>query len=159
MRWVVNLSRINVREGTGGPFAAAVFETESGQLLAAGMNLVTTARCSLAHAEIVAIGLAQRAVGRYSLADGDLPVYELVSSCEPCAMCMGAIPWSGVRRLICGARDTDARSIGFDEGAKPESWVQTLAARGIEVVRDVLRSEAAAVLREYADNGGAIYNG
>jgi hypothetical protein len=30
----------------------------------------------------------------------------------------GAVPWSGVRRLACGARDEDASDIGFDEGPK-----------------------------------------
>ena len=73
-------------------------------------------------------------------------------------MCLGAIPWSGVRGLVCGARDADARGIGFDEGAKPTDWVEALESRGIRVRQDVCRDEAVAVLREYAENGGPIYN-
>jgi len=73
-------------------------------------------------------------------------------------MCFGAVPWSGVTRLVCGARDEDARSIGFDEGPKLANWVEALEQRGITVVRDVLREQAANVLREYADTGGTIYN-
>jgi tRNA(Arg) A34 adenosine deaminase TadA len=72
-------------------------------------------------------------------------------------MCFGAIPWSGVRRLSCGARAADAEAIGFDEGAKPRDWVGELARRGIEVVRDVGRKEAVAVLRAYSDAGAEIY--
>jgi len=158
MRLVIDLSRRNVARGTGGPFGAAVFEVGSGRLVAPGVNLVESANCSVVHAEIVAIAIAQQVVGRYDLGGEGMPVCELASSAEPCAMCLGAIPWSGVRRLICGARDEDARRIGFDEGAKPPDWVASLKARGIAVLRDVLRDEARAVLQDYADTGGVIYN-
>jgi tRNA(Arg) A34 adenosine deaminase TadA len=73
-------------------------------------------------------------------------------------MCLGAIPWSGVRHVICGARGEDACAIGFDEGAKPDDWIGALASRGIEVTRDVLRDEARAVLNHYHTTGGRIYN-
>jgi tRNA(Arg) A34 adenosine deaminase TadA len=99
MRLAVELSRLNVRHGTGAPFGAAIFERETGELLA-----------------------------------------------------------PGVRHLVCGARDEDASAIGFDEGEKPIQWVPALERRGITVVRDVLREEAASVLREYVENGGEIYN-
>ena len=73
-------------------------------------------------------------------------------------MCLGAVSWSGARRLVCGARDEDVRAIGFDEGPKPPDWIRELERRGISVVRDELRDEAAAVLRRYAEEGGIIYN-
>jgi hypothetical protein len=59
-----------------------------------------------------------------------------------------------VRRLVCGARASDAQAIGFDEGPKPARWARALERRGIAVVRDVQRAEARAALREYA---GVIY--
>ena len=73
-------------------------------------------------------------------------------------MCLGAIPWSGIRSVVCGARDEDARSIGFDEGSKPQNWVKSLENRGISVVRDILRDKAKAVLLQYGSDGGLIYN-
>jgi tRNA(Arg) A34 adenosine deaminase TadA len=73
-------------------------------------------------------------------------------------MCFGAVIWSGVRRLVCGARDEDVRAIGFDEGPKLDDWIAALNDRGITVVRDVLRAEAAAVLGEYVAAEGTIYN-
>jgi tRNA(Arg) A34 adenosine deaminase TadA len=158
MRLAVELSRLNIRHGTGGPFGAAIFERETGELLAPGVNLVVAANCSVFHAEMVAIMVAQQMVGGSDLGGEDRPPYELVASTEPCAMCLGATPWSGVRRLVCGARDEDASAIGFDEGEKPLQWVPALERRGIAVVRDVLREEAASVLREYAESGGEIYN-
>lgn len=158
MRLVVELSRLNVLNGTGGPFGAAIFDRDTGELLAPGVNLVTTANCSVAHAEIVAIMLAQQAVEDFDLGGPEKPHYELVASTEPCAMCLGATPWSGVRGIVTGARGEDAEAIGFDEGAKPEEWVQSLEERGITVTRDVLRDEAAAVLKDYAASEGEIYN-
>jgi tRNA(Arg) A34 adenosine deaminase TadA len=157
MRFVLDLSRRNVRHGTGGPFAAAVFE-KGGSLVAPGVNLVVSSKCSVFHAEIVALALAQRVLGRYDLSDGGRLHYELFASAEPCAMCFGAVPWSGVKLLVCGARDEDARDIGFDEGPKMPGWVSALNERGIAVQRDVLRPDAVAVLRDYAAAGGPIYN-
>jgi len=158
MRLVIELARLNVRHETGGPFAAAVFECDSGRLVAVGVNRVMPENCSIGHAEMLALALAQKAVGQYDLAAEGMAAHELVNSTEPCAMCLGAIPWSGVRRLVCGARDEDARAVGFDEGDKPNNWVQCLQRRGVEVVREVLREEATKVLREYSETSGVIYN-
>ncbi len=158
MRFAVELSRLNVGHGTGGPFGAAIFERETGRLLAPGVNLVVGSGCSVFHAEMVAIMVAQKVVGTFDLGADNLPPYELVATTEPCAMCLGATPWSGVRHLVCGARDEDARAVGFDEGSKMSEWVGSLEDRGISVERNVLREEAVAVLREYAERGGEIYN-
>ncbi len=157
MRFVIDLARRNIEQKTGGPFGAAVFETDSGRLIAVGVNLVEFLHCSIAHAEMVALALAQQTVGSYDLgADGT--VRELVTSTEPCAMCLGAIPWSGVRRVLCGAWGQDACAIGFDEGAKPADWVGALRQREIDVVRNLCRPEAQAVLAQYLTGGGRIYN-
>jgi len=157
MAFVIDLSQENVKQGTGGPFAAAVFDSD-GALIAAGVNIVETTGCSIMHAEIVAIALAQKALNRYDISNAGREHHELLASTEPCAMCFGAIPWSGVTRLVCAARDEDARSIGFDEGPKLPDWSAALESRGIEVVRDVLRNQAVAVLKQYANLGGTIYN-
>jgi tRNA(Arg) A34 adenosine deaminase TadA len=158
MTFVIELSRLNVLNTTGGPFAAAIFRSDDGTLLAAGVNLVLSERCSVLHAEIVTIMAAQQKAGTYDLSSADLPSYELVTSAEPCAMCLGAVTWSGIRKLICGARGSDAEEVGFDEGEKPAAWPEALERRGISVLRDVCRDLAAAVLKEYATTGGIIYN-
>lgn len=159
MDLVIDLSRRNVELGTGGPFGAAVFEQESGRLVAPGVNLVVPSSSAIAHAEIVAVALAGVATGGFDLGRPDLPRTVLVASTEPCAMCFGAVPWSGVSGLICGARDEDARAVGFDEGPKVADWESALVERGIRVTRDVRRPEARAVLEAYATSGGTIYNG
>ncbi len=157
MGFVLDLARGNVQHATGGPFAAALFGREDGRLLAAGVNLVLASRAPVAHAEIVAIALAGARLDTHAI--GEARSVELVTSCQPCAMCLGAVPWAGVSRLVCGARDEDARSIGFDEGDKPEGWADRLTARGIEVILDVRRDEVVGVLQAYAHAGGPIYNG
>jgi tRNA(Arg) A34 adenosine deaminase TadA len=149
---------MNIENRTGGPFGAGVFEYRSGRLVAVGVNRVESLNCSIAHAEMMAIAIAQRVRGSYNLASESDTAYELVTSTEPCAMCLGAIPWSGVRSVVCGARDEDARAIGFDEGPKPDNWMKSLKDRGINVCRDVLREQAKAVLLEYSERGGLIYN-
>jgi tRNA(Arg) A34 adenosine deaminase TadA len=159
MHLAIELSRLNVKNKTGGPFGAAIFEREGGKLIAVGVNVVLDSNCSLAHAEMVCIGLAQQNLKTFDLGAEGLPAYELASSTEPCAMCLGAVPWSGVRRLICGARGQDACEIGFDEGVKVPDWADKLESRGITVLQDVLRKEASEVLIKYKESGGLIYNG
>ncbi|MDD5309650.1 MAG: nucleoside deaminase [Deltaproteobacteria bacterium] len=157
MSFVIEATRRNVIEKTGGPFAAAIFERDGGKLVSLGVNLVATENLCILHAEIVAIAVAQRALGTFDLGQEGLPPHELVTSSEPCAMCFGAVPWSGVRRLVAGARDADVRKIGFDEGAKTADWRAELEKRGIETIVDVRRDMAVGVLNGYAAQGGAIY--
>ena len=159
MRLAIALARWNVLEETGGPFGAAVFESASGRLVAVGMNLVVPLRNSSLHGEMVAFMMAQARVGSYSLAAPGMPVHELATSCEPCAMCLGATLWSGVRRVICGATREDAVRLAFDEGPVFEASYAYLAERGVEVIRGVLATEAAAVLALYRSRAGVIYNG
>lgn len=152
MRLAINLAKKNVEHNTGGPFGAVIFSTRTGQLVAAGINIVITAHCSLAHAEMVALALAQQSRNSHILSE-----CELASSTEPCAMCLGAIPWSGVQSLLCGARGADAEAIGFDEGTKPRQWRAALERRGVQVTRNILRDEARAVLQSYKRRGGPVY--
>ncbi len=154
MRLAIALAGQNIREQTGGPFGAAVFGP-AGDLVSVGVNLVLSSGLSVWHAEMVALSLAQEAQGTHDLSS--IGAFELVSSCEPCAMCLGAIPWTGIRSLVCGARDADARAVGFDEGAKPAGWPAALQARGIRVLTGILASESRLVLEDYARSGGVIY--
>ena len=156
--FVISASMKNVEQGTGGPFAAAIFENDTGELISLGVNLVEAQGFSMLHAEMVAIAAAQSRLGRYDLGNASAVGYELVTSTEPCTMCLGGVLWSGVNRVVAAARDEDAREIGFDEGPKPDDWVKSLNDRGIEVLDDVQRESARAVLQMYKDSNGHIYN-
>ena len=156
MRLAIAVATQNVLQRSGGPFGAAIFERQSGALVSVGMNSVVRLHNSTLHAEMLAIMLAEQRIGSYTLY-GDVE-HELVTSCDPCAMCLGATLWSGVRRVITGAGRADAAAINFDEGPVfPESYAY-LEARGIAITRGLLREEAAAVIELYRKQGGPIYN-
>lgn len=159
MRLAIAVSRANVEHKTGGPFGAAIFESDSGRLVAVGMNSVVRLNNCTLHGEMVAFMMAQARVQSFTLNAPHLPAHELVTSCEPCAMCLGATLWSGVRRVVYGAGREDAARLHFDEGPVfPESY-HYLEERGITIVRNLLRDEAVAVLEQYQAQSGTIYNG
>jgi tRNA(Arg) A34 adenosine deaminase TadA len=158
MALAVELSRQNVLRGTGGPFGSAIFDMTSNKLVSVGVNRVMSLHNSTAHGEMMAIMLAEHNIQHFSLA-ADGVKRELFTSCEPCAMCLGGTLWSGVKRLVCAATADDARAIGFDEGPVGDSSYDYLKNAGVDVVRQVQRDAANAVLQHYARDGGAIYNG
>ena len=158
IRLAIMLARENVLRDTGGPFGAAVFEADTGRLVGVGTNGVVRLDNSTAHAEVVALMMAQARVGSFTLASDEMPRHELFSSCEPCAMCLGATLWSGVRRLVFAATREDAMRLNFDEGPVfPESY-EYVASRGVAIDAGRLRSEAVSVFDLYVERGGAIYN-
>jgi hypothetical protein len=63
MRLAIELSRENVLRGTGGPFGAAVFESDGGALVSVGMNMVVASNNSALHGEMVAFMAAQARLG------------------------------------------------------------------------------------------------
>ncbi|MEX1186088.1 MAG: nucleoside deaminase [Gemmatimonadaceae bacterium] len=159
MSLAIAVSRENVERGTGGPFGAAIFDQASGKLVSVGMNSVVRYNNCALHAEMVAFMFAQNRVGSFSLSSAALPPHELFTSCEPCAMCLGATLWSGVRRVVYGAAREDASRLSFEEGPVfPESY-KYLEDRGIVIERNVLRNEAREVLELYRSRGGMVYNG
>jgi guanine deaminase len=104
----LDLAVENVESGLGGPFAAIV--VENGSVLATGTNRVTTTQDPTAHAEITAIRAACRERGDFEL-DG----CTLYSTCEPCPMCLGAIYWTRLDRVVYAATRSDAAEAGFDD--------------------------------------------
>lgn len=105
----LRLAAANVADG-GGPFGALV--VRGGEVLATGVNLVTSTLDPSAHAEVVAIRRACRVVG-----DFRLPGCVVVSSCEPCPMCLATALWARVDRVVYAADRHDAASAGFDDRA------------------------------------------
>jgi tRNA(Arg) A34 adenosine deaminase TadA len=159
MELVLDLARRNVDRGTGGPFAAAVFERESGGLVSFGVNRVVPENSSLAHAEVLALGLAHAALGTYDLGAAGRPRLQLVCSSQMCAMCLGAVVWSGVGEVAYSTTTGDvAATVGFDEGPTPSDYAAQLAHRGISVIPGVMREEGLVVLRAYVASGGVVYN-
>jgi len=157
MKVAIEISKQSVLKKTGGPFGCAIFTNngEKSNLFAVGSNLVTTGKNCTLHGEMTAIQIGQKRLQSFSFSGKNC---ELYTSCAPCAMCLGAILWSGVDKVVCGATKEDAEAIGFKEGpVYPESY-EYLKNSGVEVKHEVLRSEAVDVLNSYIENNGKIYN-
>jgi len=159
MALTLTAARRNFERNSGGPFAAAVFEEQSGRLVSLGVNRVVPHGCSSAHAEVMALSLAQRRLQTFDLGGDGLPAHQLVVNWRPCAMCFGAIPWSGVRSLvIAGGGPAIEELTGFDEGPIHPDWLNELERRGIHVTQGVLESEAWSVFEDFARSGRPVYN-
>ena len=159
MDLVLEFARNNVLADTGGPFAAAVFAKDSGELIAMGVNRVIATGCSSAHAEILALALAQQRLGVYDLGGSGLAAHELVVNWRPCAMCFGALLWSGIRHLtIAGSGPELEELTGFDEGPIHPLWREELARRGISLTEDIRRTEAIALFHWFQESGRIVYN-
>lgn len=160
MALVLRLARLNTEHQSGGPFAAGVFARDSGRIVAVGVNRVVPRACSSAHAEIMALSLAQQRLGVYDLGGPGLPAHQLVVNWSPCAMCFGAVLWSGIRSLVIAGADPAMMAVtGFDEGPMPADWRNELANRGIDLIEGVLRQEALADFRAFAATNPVVYNG
>ncbi|HEX5730485.1 nucleoside deaminase [Microbacterium sp.] len=158
MRLVNELADRNWRAGNGGPFAAIVVDDATGELVSVGVNVVLSSGLTATHAEVTALSLAQRALGRWDLgADGaDLA---LVVNWRPCVQCYGAAMWSGVRSLVvAGEGPLLEKLTGFDEGPVVDDWAEQFERRGIRVVIGVGFDEAVAVYRAYGASDAVVYN-
>ncbi len=124
MRRAIRLSVENVRAGRGGPFGAVI--VKDGRIVAEGVNLVTLSNDPTAHAEIVAIREACRALGHFHL-NG----CEIYTSCEPCPMCLGAIYWARLDRVFFGGTRADAAQAGFSDAMIYEELAAPLGGRGV----------------------------
>ena len=156
---VVNrLADRNWRSGSGGPFAAIVVDAASGELVSAGVNVVLATNLSMMHAEVMALSLAQRALGRWDLgAEG--AELELVVNWRPCVMCYGATMWSGVRALTMAGEGAEVDELtGFDEGPMPSDWRGEFERRGIRVSVGVGHDDAIEVFRAFGASDAVVYN-
>ncbi len=117
----------NVRR-EGGPFAALV--VREGAVIASGVNQVTRTNDPTAHAEVVAIREACRALGTFQLKG-----CEVYSSCEPCPMCLAAIYWARPARLIFAAAHEDAAAAGFDDSFIYQQLTIAPSERAIPMIR------------------------
>ena len=141
MRRAIELSVENVRSGKGGPFAALV--ARDAEIIATGTNLVTSTFDPTAHAEIVAIRAACRALSSFQLSG-----CEIYTTCEPCPMCLGAIYWARPARVYFGNTHADAAKIGFDDSFIYQQLVIPPPERAIPMI-PFLRDEAQAAFQEW----------
>jgi guanine deaminase len=108
LQQAVALAADNVTSGEGGPYGALI--VKDNRLIAASGNKVTSTLDPTAHAEIVSIRLACKALNDFQLHD-----CILYTSCEPCPMCLGAIYWARLAKVYYACSRFDAAAANFDD--------------------------------------------
>lgn len=142
------LSRRGMELGAGGPFGAVV--VLDGKVVGEGWNRVTSTNDPTAHAEVVAIRQACADLGRFDLRGG-----VIYASCEPCPMCLAAIHWARLDRIVYANSRDEAASIGFDDALIYGQIPLAPADRLLPCQHKPL-AEALDVFRDWADKADRV---
>jgi len=147
IRRAIALAEKSVEHG-GGPFGAVV--VHGGTIVGESGNQVTKNLDPTAHAEVMAIRMACQTIGAHSLAGG-----VIYTSCEPCPMCLGAIYWSRLDRMVYANDRDDAASIGFDDRHIYEELEKPIDQQTLPAKR-LLADEAKAAFQAWRDKTDKI---
>jgi tRNA(Arg) A34 adenosine deaminase TadA len=145
MTRAIELSFKSVESG-GGPFGAVV--VLGGRIVGEGYNKVVRNSDPTAHAEILAIRAACKAINNFSLQGA-----VIYSSCEPCPMCLGAIWWARISTIYYANGRADAAWVGFDDQALYDEVATGLLDRKLPL-HQLMREEALAAFRLWVDSPG-----
>ncbi|MGD0566925.1 MAG: nucleoside deaminase [Candidatus Sulfotelmatobacter sp.] len=148
MARAIQLAIENVHSGRGGPFGAVI--ARSGEMIAEGVNQVTSTKDPTAHAEVNAIRAACAKLGVF-----ELQGYEIYTSCEPCPMCLGAIYWARLSHIYFASVAADAARVGFDDSLIYREMAQPHSQRAIPMVQ-MMRQEALAAFRAWEEKPNKI---
>jgi tRNA(Arg) A34 adenosine deaminase TadA len=144
MREAIRLSLENVNSGNGGPFGAVI--VKNGNIIARGVNAVTSTNDPTAHAEVVAIRNACEKLGSFQL-NG----CEIYCSCEPCPMCLGAIYWARPDKIYYANTKQDASNINFDDQFIYSELDISIAERKLPTIQ-LLRNEAQTAFTQWQES-------
>jgi guanine deaminase len=148
LREAIRLAAHHSKLGTGGPFGAII--ARDGKVIGRGWNKVSSTNDPTAHAEVVAIRAACRALGQFHLHG-----CELYTSCEPCPMCLAAAYWAHVDRIVYAATRRDAARIGFDDAFLYREFGKDLKKRRVPM-QQLLRAESAEMMRGWHQMPGRV---
>lgn len=146
MQRAIELSERAVRQKSGGPFGAVI--VKDGEIVGEGCNQVTSRNDPSAHAEIVAIRSACQKLRTFRLSG-----CTIYASTEPCPMCLGAIYWARLDRLVYANSRFEASAVGFDDTFFHEEIVKPEDLRALQTTR-MASGEALAVLRAWFELDG-----
>jgi tRNA(Arg) A34 adenosine deaminase TadA len=148
MRRAIELARLGVDDGLGGPFGCVV--VRDGVIIGEGSNRVTSTNDPTAHAEVVAIRQACTTIGSFQL-DG----CDIYTSCEPCPMCLGAIYWARPARIFIAAGRQDAADAGFDDAFIYDEIERPMSERKVPIIT-MMRDEALQVFERWTAKADKI---
>jgi tRNA(Arg) A34 adenosine deaminase TadA len=128
------------------PFGAVV--VKEGLVIASAHNQVWASTDPTAHAEVLALRVAAKALKTI-----DLKGCTVYTTCEPCPMCLAAIHWAHVDRVFFGASIADAAAAGFRELPVPAAELARLGGSPLEIRGGVMQPECAALFDEWRRAG------
>ena len=131
------------------PYGAVI--VKDNQIIGRSDANTAVSKSAFSHAELVAIENAMEHLGGHLCAEGGKGV-TIYSSCEPCAMCMGAILYTGIERLVYGATLEDSKECVNEILAKAESVANACNNRNIEITHELEREKAVEVLKYWRKN-------
>jgi len=144
----IDLAAHHSRDGRHGPFGAVIVKED--EVVAEGWNGVVDDIDPTAHAEVQAIRAAAKKLNSH-----DLSGCTIYASCEPCPMCLAAIYWARIDRVVYAATKDDAASVGFDDSLLYEEIAKPWPARKMNWDQ-ALREKAAAMMQSWAENPDSV---
>jgi len=144
----IRLAVVHSASGRNGPFGAVV--TRGDEVVGEGWNQVVEFSDPTAHAEIMAIRAASARLGTHDLSD-----CVLYTSCEPCPLCLAAVYWAHIPRVVYAADRDDAAAAGFDDAKIYGELAGAWPTRSVEGLQ-ILQEEGREVLRDWAGNVNKI---
>lgn len=150
LRRAIAVARAGIAAGQS-PFGSVV--VRGAEMVAAAHNTVWRDTDPTAHAEVNSIRAAARALGTI-----DLSGCTLYSTCEPCPMCLAAIHWAKIRRLVYGAEIADAAAAGFSELRVAARDLARMGGSSLVVEGGLLAGECRALFEDFRRaNAGKTY--
>ncbi|MBO5349769.1 MAG: nucleoside deaminase [Clostridia bacterium] len=128
------------------PYGAII--VKNGEIIGRSDADVPVSKTGFSHAELRAIENAMEHIGGHLCAEGGKGC-TIYSSCEPCAMCMGAILYTGIERLVYGATLEDSKRCVNEILAKAEDVADICKNRKIEIIKELHRDKAVEVLKNW----------
>lgn len=146
----INMAQKGIREGAGGPFGACI--VKNGEVVAMAHNTVLRDKDATCHAEVNAIRQASEKLGTHILSG-----CEIYTSAEPCPMCLGAIYWARLDKIVVAASKETAAKYDFDDHFFYEQMEKPPEARAVPCEIGVCADESEAVFVEWQASGGKLY--
>jgi len=137
---------IEISKNSTFPYGAII--VKNNKIIGRSDSNTIVSKSEISHAELVAIEDAMEHLGGHLSAEGGKGT-TIYSSCEPCAMCMGAILYTGVERMVYGATIEDSKECVNEILIKAEDIANSCTNRKIEIVKEFEREKAIEVLNEW----------
>jgi tRNA(Arg) A34 adenosine deaminase TadA len=141
MQCAIEMAEMGMQENAGGPFGAVIVKNDL--IIGEGYNSVTSTNDPTAHAEVLAIRNACRTLQSFQL-EG----CTIYTTCEPCPMCLGAIYWARLAKVVYACQREDAASANFDDKFIYDELSHPLNKRQI-MFKQMMREEALVLFQKW----------